>query len=106
MMDTNIDDHTLKSSRVRLHAIVKGRVQGVGFRAYAQRKAVEYDLTGWVRNRWNGSVETVVEGPQTRLDKFLRSLQRGPFSGTTREVSYDWHKSEDQFQSFRIRRTG
>jgi len=104
-MKPNEENH-MSEGNVRLHAIVKGRVQGVGFRAFTQRKAVEFDLTGWVRNRWNGSVETVAEGPQFALEKFLKSLQRGPFSGTTREVKHDWQKTEDGFGSFRIRRTG
>ena len=106
MHDSSPKETRTECETARLHANVKGRVQGVGFRAYAQRKALEYGLNGWVRNRWNGSVETVAEGPRAALEIFLRSLQRGPFPGTTREVDYDWQKTESEFQSFRIRRTG
>jgi acylphosphatase len=106
MMNNNEEDNSAISTNIRLHAIIKGRVQGVGFRAFTQRKAVENNLTGWVRNRWNGSVETVAEGSRFALERFLKSLQRGPFSGTTREVKYDWQQTESEFQSFHIRRTG
>lgn len=47
---------------MRIHIIVHGRVQGVGFRFSAQQKAVEYNLTGYVRNLANGDVELEVEG--------------------------------------------
>jgi acylphosphatase len=88
-----------------LHAIVEGRVQGVGFRAFVQRYAVQYRLTGWVRNRWNGTVEVLAEGSRPDLEKFLQALQRGPFSGTTRQVKSDWRDASGQFSSFRIRIT-
>ena len=102
----NDEENPKDLSHFRLHAVIHGRVQGVGFRAFTQRKAVELDLTGWVRNRWDGSVETVAEGPRSSLEKFLKSLQRGPFAGTTREVKPDWQQAEDEFSSFRIRWTG
>ena len=90
----------------RLQAVIEGRVQGVGFRAFAQRTAVLLDLTGWVRNRWNSTVEVVAEGPRPDLERFLKSLQRGPRVGTTREVKYDWQVATGEFSSFRVRMTG
>lgn len=101
-------NHTESSSSdfFRLHCIVQGRVQGVGFRAFTQRKAYEKDLTGWVRNRWDGTVEVVAEGPRKHLEDFLEGLRRGPFSGTTRNVKVEWQKSRDEFNTFRIRMTG
>ena len=52
---------------VRLHAIVHGYVQGVTFRATTQREAARRKLTGWVRNRWDGTVETVADVEQVDL---------------------------------------
>ena len=46
-----------EGDKVRLHAIIEGRVQGVGFRAFVIDKATDLGVTGWVRNRWDGSVE-------------------------------------------------
>lgn len=90
----------------RLHARVEGRVQGVGFRYFVQQNAVALELFGWVRNRWDGSVEVLAEGPQAALEKLLNAFQRGPRAGTTANVKYEWLTATGEFQSFRIRRTG
>ncbi|MBL6965370.1 MAG: acylphosphatase [Anaerolineales bacterium] len=90
----------------RLHARIDGRVQGVGFRYFVQKNAVNLELLGWVRNRWDGSVEVLVEAPQDALEKLLKALQRGPRAGTTSDVKYEWLTATGEFQSFRIRRTG
>ena len=91
---------------IRLHAIIEGRVQGVGFRAFTQRHAVLDNLSGWVRNRWNGTVEVIAEGPHPELERFLGALRRGPRVGTTREVKYDWHEANGEFSTFRVKMTG
>jgi acylphosphatase len=90
----------------RLHAVVEGRVQGVGFRAFTQRNAVLLGLTGWVRNRWDGTVEVVAEGPRPDLERFLRAIQHGPHVGTSREVKCDWQVATAEFSSFSIKMTG
>jgi acylphosphatase len=89
----------------RLYAIVQGRVQGVGFRYFTQERAIFLGLTGWVRNRWDGSVELVAEGPRADLETLLKAVQRGPRVGTTRDVKFDWGEGAGAFGSFRIRRT-
>ena len=61
----------------RVHVIVEGRVQGVFFRAYTRDAAVNLGLAGWVRNRSNGSVEAVVEGEKTAVDKMLHWFYQG-----------------------------
>ena len=61
-----------------IHIRVKGRVQGVGFRAWACRRANELDLSGWVRNRSNGSVEILAEGSNDKIDLFLSLCKKGP----------------------------
>ena len=60
-----------KKSIERLHATVFGRVQGVSFRFYTRDTADELGLTGWVANRYDGSVEVVAEGPRAALDQLL-----------------------------------
>lgn len=89
----------------RLHAVVHGRVQGVGFRAYTATSAARLELTGWVRNRYNGTVETVAEGPQPALDVFLRDLQRGPGPSNVTHVDADWQPATGEFNAFRVRMT-
>ena len=61
-----------------IHIRIKGRVQGVGFRAWACRKAGELDLSGWVRNRSDRTVEILAEGPDSHINLFLDLCQKGP----------------------------
>lgn len=64
-----------------MHIKVFGRVQGVGFRAWARREATALDLSGWVRNRIGGSVEIMAEGPDDRVHLFLSLCRKGPSYG-------------------------
>ncbi len=61
-----------------LHFLVKGRVQGVGFRWFVHREASELSLRGWVRNTEDGDVEVVVAGEEDNLADLRTSLKRGP----------------------------
>jgi acylphosphatase len=92
-------------TNTRLHAIVEGRVQGVGFRYFTRQQAVKLGINGWVRNRWDGTVELVAEGERAQLEKLLAAVRRGPHPGTTRAVREDWLEASGEFQGFRIRRT-
>jgi len=67
-----------KTEREAFHAIIDGRVQGVGFRYSAQRKARDLGLTGWVRNKMDGTVEILAEGSPNKLAAFLSWLKSGP----------------------------
>ena len=95
----------LEQKSHRLYAIVEGRVQGVGFRYFTQERAVFLGLTGWVRNRWNGTVELVAEGQKTDLEVLLKAIRRGPRAGTTQNVKFEWLVETGEFNSFRVRRT-
>jgi len=64
-------------TRVRRYR-VRGRVQGVGFRAFVWRTAAGLGLSGWVRNRLDGSVEVLASGPDAVLDELEEHLRRGP----------------------------
>lgn len=91
---------------MRLHATISGRVQGVGFRHFTATGAQRLGLTGWVRNRFNGSVETVAEGDQEALDAFLRHIQTGPGPSHVDEVKADWQPATGEFNNFQVRWTG
>lgn len=62
---------------VRKYIIVTGRVQGVGFRYHAMNLAIEYQLTGWVRNLYNGGVEMEVQGSREHVELFIQNLDAG-----------------------------
>ena len=89
----------------RLHAIVEGGVQGVGFRAFVLQKAAALSLKGWVRNRWDGSVEVVAEGPRADLEKLLSALYRGPYAADVRGVTPTWQPASGDFSGFSVRMT-
>jgi acylphosphatase len=67
--------------------IISGRVQGVGYRAFAQKAAAEMGLTGWVRNLANGDVEAHANGTARQLDDFHGRLGVGPRFGEVRSVT-------------------
>lgn len=89
----------------RLHAIVEGYVQGVGFRYFVQDTAVALGLTGWVRNRWEGTVEVLAEGEHQTLEKLLTALYRGPGSATVTGIDPEWSPATGEFRSFSVRLT-
>ncbi len=62
----------------RIHAIVRGRVQGVGFRATTAREARRLGLSGWVRNCFDGTVEVLAAGDDAAIDELAAWLKRGP----------------------------
>lgn len=65
---------------------ISGRVQGVGFRFYMQRKAAEAGVTGWVRNRLDGTVESLVEGSPEAVEKMTAWARRGPSSAVVSDI--------------------
>ena len=89
----------------RLHAIVEGTVQGVGFRYFVQDTANLLGLSGWVRNRWDGTVEVLAEGERSRLEQLLAALRRGPRSAQVMGVDFTWQEYHGEFTGFRVRQT-
>jgi acylphosphatase len=91
------------TAQARLHAIVHGRVQGVSFRYYTIQAANRLGLTGWVANRWDGTVEAVAEGPRDKLGELLTFLHRGPTSAWVEGVDANWQAPTGEFQDFKVR---
>jgi acylphosphatase len=63
---------------MRLHVLVRGRVQGVGFRWFVRETARDLGLAGWVRNRPDGTVEVAAEGSAVTLERLRDELRKGP----------------------------
>jgi acylphosphatase len=68
----------MTAAAVRRRVVVRGRVQGVFFRDSVRRRAEERGVTGWVRNRPDGAVEAVFEGPPDGVDALVRFAETGP----------------------------
>jgi len=88
---------------IRLRAEVTGRVQGVGFRQFAQREAIALGVSGYVRNRPDGSVEVVTEGQREILEVFVDRLRLGPRSARVSAVDVNWTLATGEFRYFDVR---
>jgi acylphosphatase len=91
-----------KAGRARLHLIVSGRVQGVGFRFSAYDEAKDLALAGWVRNLYNGEVEIVAEGSRENLQMLSAWAHLGPPSAHVTEVREEWLDPTGEFRDFQI----
>jgi len=86
---------------VRAHVIVKGRVQGVFFRAETADMACTLGLSGWVRNLHDGSVEAVFEGDKDAVDEAIEWCWKGPTLARVEDVQVNWEEPERE-HGFRI----
>jgi acylphosphatase len=86
----------------RIRAVVKGRVQGVFFRTHTEEKARNLALAGWVRNRPDGSVETVAEGEADRIAQFSQWLQHGPPAARVVDVEIKEEEPQGELHPFEI----
>jgi len=84
-------------------AVISGRVQGVGFRFFAERAARESGIRGWVRNLPDGNVETVAEGEEEAVVRYLDRLRRGPIGAKVTAVTAEAVPA-GHFPSFEITR--
>lgn len=83
--------------------IVYGRVQGVGFRFYVQRQAKLLGVTGWVRNKPDGSVEILAQGKQPQLQKLIDAVHQGSPASKVEDVKVTEIKDTKRFHTFRVR---
>ena len=91
---------------VRAHVWVKGRVQGVGFRAHVEYHArMIGDLTGWVRNVGYDTVEAIIEGKRTKVDLLIEKLKEGPRSSRVDESRVKWENPTGEFREFGVKRS-
>ena len=87
---------------IRAHLIIEGRVQGVWFRDSTRNEATRLNLTGWVKNRFDGSVELVAEGSQEEVKKLIEWCHHGPPAARVTRVNEINEDYTGMFDSFRI----
>jgi acylphosphatase len=90
------------SEVVRIHLMIEGRVQGVGFRFFAKDHANKLGLTGWVRNTFDGHVEAQAEGSKQNIDMWVIHLQNGPQSAFVTHINKEWLDAQGKFKNFQI----
>lgn len=93
------------SDNLRAHVWVKGRVQGVGFRAHVESVARQTGVTGWVRNVDYDTVESVAEGERERVEKFIELMKQGPRASRVDESRVEWEASTGEFRDFGVRKS-
>jgi acylphosphatase len=84
------------------HATIRGRVQGVGYRAWVDHQARNHNLEGWVRNRRDGSVEALFAGPQDVVSEMVARCRRGPSTARVEAVE----EEEASADALNLRRPG
>lgn len=86
----------------RARIVVYGLVQGVFFRGTMRREALKRGVTGWVRNRPDGAVEAVLEGPKTAVEWVLQWASVGPAAAVVENVKVEWDRYEGQYTGFAV----
>lgn len=90
---------------VRAHVWVKGRVQGVGFRAHVEFSARSIGVTGWVRNVGYDTVEAVAEGERGKVEQLIALMKEGPRMARVDEARVEWEVPTGEFREFGVRRS-
>jgi acylphosphatase len=90
------------ADKVRAHVIIRGRVQGVFFRLETQRAAGRFEVSGWVRNKRDGTVEAVFEGEKARVDEILEWCRQGSPGAVVEHVNLEWEKHTGKYPGFEI----
>lgn len=89
---------------VRAHIVIMGRVQGVGFRYFAISWAERLGLTGFVRNNYDGSVETEVEGDRSAVEEYIAQMKLGPRWSRVTDVKVEYKPYEGIYKNFDVTR--
>lgn len=87
--------------RVRIY--IYGRVQGVLFRHYTNKKAINLGLKGYVRNIGDGSVEVVAEGDKEGIENLIKFCKKGPVNAIVKKIKIDYEEPKADFEEFGIR---
>ncbi|HUE99573.1 MAG TPA: acylphosphatase [Anaerolineales bacterium] len=91
---------------VRVHIWVKGRVQGVGFRAHVEYHARQIGgVTGWVRNVGDDTVEAVAEAERAQVERLIQVMKDGPRASRVDESKVHWEEPTGEFDRFGVKRS-
>ncbi len=91
------------SPEIRVRVVISGLVQGVFFRHYTRKSAINYGLSGWVKNRPDGRVEALLEGTEAQVAMMLEWCRIGPPSAQVTDVAVFREKATGEFTDFQIR---
>lgn len=89
---------------IRVHIIVKGRVQNVGFRAHVEYHALQIGVFGWVRNIDKDGVEAVAEGKRENVEQFVEIVKKGPKMARVDEAQVEYQEALGELTGFSVKR--
>jgi acylphosphatase len=88
---------------IRAHLLISGVVQGVCFRAESKYQAQFLNLSGWVKNRYDGKVEIVAEGRRSEVERMVQWCKKGPAGAIVENVDVVWQEYTGEFEGFDIK---
>ena len=100
-MQSNPDE--LSNEIIRVHILVKGRVQAVGFRAHVEYHSLQIGVLGWVRNKGRNTVETVAEGTREQIDQFIEMVKTGPHASRVDEAIIEYEPTTGHLNGFSVK---
>ena len=86
----------------RAHVYIRGRVQGVFFRASTRDKALAFNVQGWVKNCFDGRVEAAFEGEKDAIDAMVRWCRKGPTGAFVEHIEVCWEEYTGEFCEFSV----
>ena len=87
----------------RVHIIIYGRVQGVGFRFNTKIKAMMNSIKGWVKNNPDKTVEIIADGDKENLKNLISFCNKGPFMARVDDIKVEWLKYKEEFTTFSVK---
>lgn len=91
-------------SKTKKYLKIRGRVQGVGFRYFTRKNAQQLNVTGWVKNMPDGSVETVLTGPESNVSEMINRLHKGPSPARVDSIEEMDMDEEHTYNGFSVKR--
>ena len=90
-------------NEIRAHILIRGFVQGVGFRYYVYKLAAELGLSGYVKNLFTGEVEIEAEGDRSLVEELIARVRVGPRPAHVTDIAIEWRTPEHRAAGFEIR---
>ena len=87
---------------IKKHLVISGEVQGVGFRYWMKNLAINYNISGWVKNRSSGNVEALIIGQEKKVQKLIKQCKIGPSSAAIQHIQINDYNQDYSEKGFNI----
>lgn len=90
----------MSSDFKKIKLIVAGRVQGIGFRYFCYKQAINFNIKGYAKNLLNGNVEIIAEGKKDNLESFINNVAKGPILAKVEKIDKIWETYNGEYKNF------